>query len=60
MAEYAEETEKMESDNLTESALVTQWQPGLERHRPNGMPPSLQTTKDAAGRALNSSRQGPP
>ena len=37
---------------LAESALVTQWQPGLECHRPNGTPPSLQTAKDAAGRDL--------
>ena len=45
---------------LAESALVTQWQPGLECHRPNGTPPSLQTAKDAAGRALDSLRQGLP
>ena len=53
------EVEKRERDELVESALVTQWQPGLERHRP-GTPPSLQTAKDAAGRALDSLRQGLP
>ena len=60
MAEYAKEAEKMEPDKLTESALVTQWQRGLEHHRPNGTHSSFQTTKDAAGRALYSSRQGLP
>ena len=60
VAVYAEEAEKMKPDKLRESVLVTQWQPGLERHRPNGTPPDLRTAKDAAGRALDNPKQGLP
>ena len=66
-----EEMEKMEPDEPAESALVTQRQLGLERPCPNRpplpwlssgrpphIPPSLQTAKEVAGRALDSLRQG--
>ena len=63
---YAKNRKKKAPDEFQERGLATQRRPGRGRPRPNrpvppwtpnGTPHSLQTTKDTAGRALDSPRQ---